>query len=124
LANVANEEPRNTIFLLLPIEAGIFFSSAVFHSITGIRNNNGLRMTAENQPRPAKSLKFLLSTQFFLQNRSFAPETSLGRALSHSAEPMKARAGAPGDRDARSCVWGVERSILCRLREHPHGAVP
>src|SRR5439155_10742015 len=77
LANVANEEPRNTIFLLLPIEAGIFFSSAVFHSITAIRNNNGLRMPAENQPRPAKSLKFLLSTQFFLQNRSFAPETSL-----------------------------------------------
>src|SRR5437667_5045816 len=42
-----------------------------------IRNNNGLRMTVENQPRPAKSLKFLLSTLFFLQKRSFAPETRL-----------------------------------------------
>src|SRR6266702_3173476 len=42
-----------------------------------IRNNNGLRMSVENQPRPAKSLKSLLPTQFFLQNRGFAPETSL-----------------------------------------------
>jgi len=33
------------------MEAGVFFSSAVFHSITGNRNNNGLRMSVANQPR-------------------------------------------------------------------------
>src|SRR5439155_14595136 len=57
-----------------------------------IRNNNGLRMSVENQPRPAKSLKSLLPTQFFLQNRGFAPETSLAALQKEAQKITKAKA--------------------------------
>src|SRR6267143_2869172 len=76
---VSQTKSRVTLsFRFSPLKPASFSQPQSSTRSPEIRNNNGLGMSVENQPRPAKSLKSLLPTQFFLENRGFAPETSLG----------------------------------------------
>src|SRR6266851_7498398 len=58
-------------FRFSPLKTACFSQAQSSTGSPEIRNNHGLRMSVESQPRPAKSLKSLIAHSNFFANRGF-----------------------------------------------------